>query len=134
MMVLDTTAVVALQDRRDRWYAPALEAVTDEPGPFIVPIVVLAEVDAVLAARSPGAMTHVLGSVLDGSLLIDAGDGDLPRIAALMTDATGLGLGFADAAVAACAERTGAPVLTFSRDGFAGLVGDGVITLASSDA
>jgi predicted nucleic acid-binding protein len=132
MIVLDTTAVVALQDRRDRWYAAALEAVTDEPGPFIVPIAVLAEVDAVLAGRSAGAMTHVLGSALDGSLLIDVGESDLSRIAGLMADATGLRLGFADAAVAACAERTGAPVLTFSPDGFEGLVRSGVITLTSS--
>ena len=34
-----------------------------------------------------------------------------------------------DAAVAACAERTGAPVLTFRNEGFERLASDGVLTL-----
>jgi uncharacterized protein len=132
VIVLDSTAVVALQDRRDRWYPAALQAVTDEPGPFVVPLAVLAEVDAVLAGRSTAAMGQVIGSVLDGSLMVDAGDDDLARIVALMEDAGGR-LGFADAAVAACAERTGAPVLSFRGDGFDRLAGDGVLDLVPID-
>jgi predicted nucleic acid-binding protein len=129
MIVLDSTAVVALQDRRDRWYPVALEAVRDEPGPFVVPLAVIPEVDAVLADRSAGAMAHVLGAVLDGSLLVDAGEGDIPRIAALTAGGPAAPrLGFADAAVAACAERNGCPLLTFSRV-FDGLARDGVVSL-----
>ena len=42
MIVLDASAVVALQDRRDACYAAALEAVRDETGPFVVPLAILA--------------------------------------------------------------------------------------------
>src|SRR4029450_7359146 len=65
VIVLDASALVALQDRRDRCYEAALETVRDEPGPFIVPLGALPEADALLAARSTGAMSHLLASVAD---------------------------------------------------------------------
>jgi len=129
MIVLDTSAIVALQDRRDRWYPEALKAVREEPGPFIVPLAILAEVDAVLSGRSAGAMTHVLGSVLDASLLMDGGEQDTARIAALMAGSARPRLTFADAAVVACAERTRGRVLTFSPDPYVQLARDGVVAL-----
>lgn len=115
MLVFDTSAVVALQDRRDERYAAALEALRDEPGPFVLPFGILAEVDAVLTARSAGAMTQVLGSLLDGSLLLDCGDADPPRIVELMARGGEPRLSFADASVVACAERNGGRILTFDR-------------------
>ena len=51
MIVLDASAVVALQDRRDACYAAALEAVRDETGPFVVPLAILAEMTAVRYGR-----------------------------------------------------------------------------------
>jgi uncharacterized protein len=127
VIVLDTSAVVALQDRRDACYPSALDAVRDEPGPFVVPLAILADVDAILATRSAGAMAHVLGSVLDGSLLVDPGDGDVERIVALMAGRPRLT--FADAAAVACAERNGGRVLTFAPTPYAGLERDGVVSL-----
>ena len=132
MIVLDASALVALQDRRDRWYDAALEAVTDEPGPFIVPLVALPEADSLLAARSAGAMTHILASIADGSLLVDADadDGDLDRIRALL-DGAGRAA-FTAAAVVACAERLGSRVLTFAPGAYAALATD--VTLISGRA
>jgi predicted nucleic acid-binding protein len=130
MIVLDASALVALQDRRDRWYDAALAAVTDEPGPFIVPLVALPEADALLAARSAGAMAHILASIADGSLSVDTGDDDLDRIRALL-DGAGRAA-FTAAAVVACAERLASPVLTFAPGAYAALATD--VTLVSGRA
>ena len=130
MIVLDASALVALQDRRDRWYDAALKAVTDEPGPFIVPLVALPEADSLLAARSAGAMTHILASIADGSLSVDAGDVDIDRNRALL-DGAGRAA-FTAAAVVACAERLGSPVLTFAPGAYAALDTD--VTLVSGRA
>lgn len=129
MIVLDTSAVVALQDRRDARYGEALEAVRDEPGPFILPVGILAEVDGVLAGRSPGAMSQVLGSLVDGSLLLDCGDADPPRILELMARFAEVHLGFADAAVVACAERNGGRVLSLDRGALDAVARDVPITV-----
>ena len=132
MIVLDASAVVALQDRRDACYAAALEAVRDEAGPFVMPLAILAEIDTILSGRSVGAIAHVLGSVLDGSLLLDAGEGDLERIAVLLAGATAPRLSLADAAVVACAERNGGRILTFAPVQYERLASEGVVTLVPS--
>ena len=135
MLVLDTSAVVALQDRRDRMYPRALAAIQGEPGPFIVPVGIVAEVDRVLTTRAPGgATTHLLGSLIDGSLLMDCGDQDPPRILELLGRYGDLHLGFADAAVIACAERNGGRVLTFDRSTFEVVARDVPISLVPSNA
>jgi len=118
VLVFDTSAVVALQDRRDRMYAAALDVLQHEPGPYILPAGILAEVDSLLTTRSPGAMDQLLGSLIDGSLFLDCGDQDPPRVRELMTRFSDLRLGYADAAVIACAERNGGRILTFDRAAF----------------
>jgi hypothetical protein len=74
-------------------------------------------------------MTHILASIADGSLLIDAAD-DLDRIGALL-DGAGRAA-FTAAAVVACAERLGSRVLTFAPGGYAPLATD--VTLVSGRA
>jgi uncharacterized protein len=134
VIVLDTSAVVALQDRRDACYPAALESVRDEPGPFVVPLAILAEVDAVLAARSVGAMAHVLGSAIDGSLLVDPGEHDIERVASLLAAAAQPRLTYADAAVVACAERNGGRILTFAPAPYGALASEGLLSLVPSVA
>lgn len=134
MLVLDSSAIVALQDRRDLLYPRALAAIQVEPGPFVVPIGILAEVDRILTGRSPGATTHLLGSIIDGSLLMDCGDQDPPRILELLGRYGDIRLGYADATVIACAERNGGRVLTFDRPGFELVARDVPISLVPSDA
>ncbi len=134
MLVLDTSAVVALQDRRDRMYERALAAIQHEPGPFIVPVGIVAEVDRVLTNRAPGATSHLLGSLIDGSLLMDCGDQDPPRILELMGRYGDLRLGYPDASVIACAERNGGRVLSFDRRDLTVVARDVPISLVPSDA
>src|SRR5439155_17416254 len=85
--------------------------------PTVVPVGILAEVDQVLGRRlAPAASLAFLEGIETGETLLDCGDLDLPRIRALMSRYAELPLGFADAAVVACAERNGGTVLTFARD------------------
>ena len=129
MLVFDTSAVVALQDRRDRMYDAALAALQGEPGPYVLPAGILAEVDHILTTRSPGAMDQLLGSLIDGSLFLDCGDQDPPRVRELIARFRDLRLGYADAAVVACAERNGGRVLTFDRRDFDVIAREVPITL-----
>lgn len=133
MLVFDTSAVVALQDRRDRMYGAALAALQEEPGPYVLPAGILAEVDYMLTTRSPGAMDQLLGSLIDGSLFLDCGDQDPPRVRELMARFSDLRLGYADAAVIACAERNGGRVLTFDRQDFDVVARDVPITVVPEE-
>jgi uncharacterized protein len=134
MLILDSSAIVALQDRRDRMYPDALAVIQVEPGPFILPVGILAEVDSVLTGRAPGATSHLLASLVDGSLLLDCGDQDPPRILELMKRYGDLHLGYADASVIACAERNGGRILSFDRRDFEVVAHDVPISLVPSDA
>jgi hypothetical protein len=119
VVVLDTSAILAMGDRRDRQHAPATDALAAERDRAVVPVGILAEVDYMLTARvGPRAMGDVLAAFGDGSLLLDCGDLDPPRIRELMDRYADLPLGFADAAVVACAERNGGRVLTFDHRDF----------------
>ena len=55
---------------------------------------------------------------------------ELPRVRELVQRYADLPLGFADAAVVACAERTTGRVLTFDRRDFAVVAREGTIQLA----
>lgn len=59
-----------------------------------------------------------LSDLAEGTLLLDCGEEDLPRIRELVSRYADLPLGFSDAAVAACAERRRAKVFTLDRRDF----------------
>jgi len=59
---------------------------------------------------------------------LDCGEDDFPRIRELVTRYADLPLGFADAAVVACAERNGRRVLALDRD-FAVVAREGTIVV-----
>ncbi len=118
MIVPDTSAIVALEDERDRFHASAVETLRELRDHLVVPTGILAEVDHMLATRSPQGMLRVLDALIDGSVLLDCGDVDPPRIRQLVERYADLELGFSDAAVIACAERSGGLVCTFDRRDF----------------
>jgi hypothetical protein len=125
VIVLDTSAVLALEDRNDSQHGRALGAIR-APGPLVLPAGILAEVDYMVTRRiHPAAMTPVLESLEEGSLVLDCGDLDLARVRELIERYADLPLGFADAAVMACAERLDADVLTFDRRDFDVVAGEG---------
>jgi predicted nucleic acid-binding protein len=134
VLTLDTSAIVALQDRRDHMYPGALAALQLEPGPCILPVGILSEVDHLLTGRAPGATAHLLGALVDGSLLLDCGDQDPPRILELMQRYHELRLSLADASVIACAERNGGRLMTFDRKEFEVVARDVPISLVPSNA
>jgi predicted nucleic acid-binding protein len=60
---------------------------------------------------------------------IDYGETDLARIRELVARYADLSLGFVDAAVIACAERSGGRVLTFDLRDFGVVAAEGTITV-----
>ena len=118
MITLDTSAVVALQDRKDARHADAVSALETGRLPAVVPSGILSEIGYLLDRRRPGSLDQVLASIEDGTLVVDCGGDDIARIRELMTRYADLHLGFADSAVIACAERNGGKVITFDRRDF----------------
>jgi uncharacterized protein len=110
VITLDTSGIVALFVRKDQRYREAVRALEAARMPTVVPVA-------------------FLETLQTGETLLDHGDLDLPRITTLMTRYAALPLGFADAAVVACAERNGGIVLTFDRDGLQAISRDLPITL-----
>lgn len=73
-----------------------------------------------------------LVSLLDGAMLLDCGERDFRRIRELIGRYANLPLGFADAAVVACAERRGGRVLTYDQRHFPVVAGESTITVVGS--
>ena len=119
MITLDTSAIVALGDRRQAHHEHVTRALEADPGPFIVPAGILAEATYMIDARlGQGPLDAFLEGLIEGAFTVDCGEEDLPRIRALVHRYADLPLGFADAAVIACAERHGGRVLTLDRRDF----------------
>lgn len=76
------------------------------------------------------ALTAFLRDLENGGYLLDCGEGDFLRIRALVERYADLPLGFADAAVIACAERHGGRVLTLDRRHFGVVAREGHIIIA----
>lgn len=132
LITLDTSALYALLDRRDRDHTAVRDALEDDGGPFVVPVGILAEI-GYLAERRLGL--HALDALLEdlqmGAYSLDLSlDDDLPRIRELASRYADLPLGFADASVVACAERNAGRVLALDTD-FGVVAREGTITIVS---
>jgi predicted nucleic acid-binding protein len=66
----------------------------------------------------PNTVDPFLADLERGNLTLDCGDEGLPRVRELVARYSDLPLGYADAAVIACAERHGGLVLTLDRRDF----------------
>jgi predicted nucleic acid-binding protein len=130
MIVLDTSGIVALLDRSDVNHAGALGVLQREHQPIVVPTAIMAEIAFVLQARAGNrAVLAFLDAIIQGTTQWSCGDGDLPRVRALMVRYADLPLGYADATVVACAERSGGQVLTFDHRHFGVVARDARITI-----
>lgn len=117
MIALDTSGLFALLDGRDRHHASAAALLGADDGPFVVPAGILAEIAYLIEHRLGQAVLDAfLADLESGAFTLDCGERDIGRIRELVRQYADLPLGFADGAVVACAERTGAPVLSFDRD------------------
>jgi len=116
MITLDTSALFALLNRKDPDHERVTRILLADPGPYLVPAGILAEI-AYLTERRLGlrALKALLHDLEVGALSLECGDEDLPRIRELVARYADLPLGFADAAVIAVAERNGGRVLSLDR-------------------
>jgi predicted nucleic acid-binding protein len=113
VITLDTSGLLALSNRRDPDHARSKAALTHDPGPYLVPAGILAEVTYMLEQRLGLRVLELfLEDLISGAYTLDCGADDLGRIRQLVREYADLSLGFADAAVVACAERNGGTVLT----------------------
>lgn len=130
MITLDTSGLFALLNGADPDHAAVADVLGSDPGPYLVPAAILAEV-AYLVEHRLG--THVLDAFLDDltarAFALECGEQDLPRVRELVRRYADLPLGFADAAVIACAERSGGLVLTLDVRDFGVVAREGTIRL-----
>lgn len=130
MITLDTSGLFALMNRRDPAHQKARKALLADPGPYLVPAGILGEISYLLERRyGISALDAFLEDLESGTFRLDCGEGDLARVRALASRYADLPLGFADAAVIACAERNGGAVLTLDRRDFGVVAREGRITL-----
>jgi uncharacterized protein len=119
VITLDTSAVIALLDRRDSDHVAVRQAVEADPGPWLVPAGILAEVAFMLQSRFvAGALSAFLADLEHGEYALVCGEEQLPRVRQLVERYADLPLGFSDAAVIACAEEAGGKVATLDRRDF----------------
>ena len=118
-MIFDTSGLIGVVIADDPDHQVAVDTITGAGGPFVIPAGILAEA-AYMIERDAGtrALAAVLDDLASGAYTLDCGQQDFPRIRELVIRYENLPLGFADAAVIACAERTKAEVLTFDRRDF----------------
>jgi predicted nucleic acid-binding protein len=131
VLTLDTSALVALFSRADPHYRDARAVVEDDDGPLIVSAAILAEIAYILERRvGPRVVASLVRDLDRSAYVLHCGDSDFARILRLMERYESLGLGLADAAVIACAERHRGRVLTFDRRHFPVVAqGEGTITV-----
>lgn len=129
LITLDTSALFALLNRRDPDHDAVAEALRADPGPYLVPAGILAEIGYLVERRlGPETLDALLADLEAGALALDCGDEELARVRELVRRYADLPLGFADATVIACAERHQGKVMTLDRD-FAVVAREGAITI-----
>ncbi|MHB8618492.1 MAG: PIN domain-containing protein [Chloroflexota bacterium] len=130
MITLDTSAILVLLNRQDPDFQAVHGALMNGRAPYLVPAGIVGELAYMVSARF-GEITldKMLADVEGGFFALDCGAEDLPRIRALIRRYGNLPLGYADAAVIACAERNGGSVLSVDRRDFSIVAGEGRLTL-----
>lgn len=130
MITLDTSALYALLNRRDPSHAAAAAVLTSSPGPYLVPAATLGELAFLVEERlGLRVLDLLLADLESGAYTIDCGESDFGRTRELVRRYEDLALGYVDAAVIACAERSGGRVLTFDLRDFSVVAAEGTITV-----
>lgn len=131
MITLDSSALPPISNRLDRDHEQVVTALRADRGPYVIPAGILGEAAFMIEQRlPPQALPPFLHDLASGGFRLDCGEDDFPRIGALVERYADLPLGFADAAVIACAERHGGRVLTLDRRHFGVVAREGRSTLA----
>ncbi len=129
IVTLDTSALFALLNRRDPDHEPVKQALLADRGPYLVPAGILAEIGYLIEQRlGLDVLDAFLADLEQRAFVLEPPDEDLARVRELVRRYADLPLGFADAAVIACAERHGGRVLTLDTRHFATVAREGTIT------
>lgn len=132
LVTVDTSALVALINARDRDHERMLETLGNEIGALIVPVAVLSEVSYFIERDlGPMVLDLFIGDLATGAYRLDCGEQDWTRIHQLVQRYANLPLGLADAAVIACGERHGGLVATLDFRHFGAVAGEGTIRIVS---
>ena len=107
MILADTGAMIALIDRKDRHHRAVLTVYDAHADDWVLPWVILPEVDYLLAAHvSPRAQDAFLADLSEGAYQVRWGtDEDLDDALRITTHYRGLRVGLVDAVVMALAAR-----------------------------
>jgi|tagenome__1003787_1003787.scaffolds.fasta_scaffold20508492_3 predicted nucleic acid-binding protein len=131
MIVVDTSGVLALLDADDPDHERCVQALSLGGAPFVVPAGILGEAGYLIEAKlGTRALAGFVDELQSRAFALDCGEDDFAVIASLLERYADLRLGLADAAVVACAERRGAPVLTLDFRDFAPIAREGRIALS----
>lgn len=130
MVTIDTSALIAAVDQQDPNHVRAVALFRAESGPLIIPAGILAEICYFLETRyGPRSLEQFLENVKSGAFLLDFLDADVQRVIELVRRYRDMPLGYADAAVIACAERNGGRVATFDLRHFSAVAREGAIEI-----
>jgi uncharacterized protein len=108
-LICDTGGVYAMHDADDAHHAEVKSIVEVEPGPLLLPVIFLAEIDYLLTRRlGIDAALDFLNSIERGAFsLISPSAEDIVRCRELIVQYRDLNVGLGDASVVATAERLG---------------------------
>lgn len=131
MITLDTSAILPALNTSDPDHARVMAMMKGVRGPYILPVAVLSELTFMIE-RDYGnrRLEEFLVSIVQGQFVLDCGEHDVERILELVQKYADFPLGFADAAVVACAERNGGMVATLDYRHFGPIANQGTIDLA----
>ena len=117
--LIDTGAILAIVDARDRWHSDCLEALRSIRVPLFTTEAVLTEAFH-LAGKNPNDVDKTWRFVRSGALTVcPVGDSDLPDIQALMAQYADRPMDFADATLVHLAARERlSTILTIDHDDF----------------
>lgn len=120
MIILDTSAIYAFLNRDEANHSRIARLIDSLAGPWTIPASILAEITYLVEKRlGHSVLVTFLDDIVLQSYLIEYQEQDFARIRHLIDRYADLPLGFADAAVIACAERRRSPVLTLDIRHFA---------------
>lgn len=124
-VLLDTGIVYAYYDASDDWHSRALSVFDESPGPFLLPALVIPEVDHLLGQRLGRRARELFyeGIVSGAYQVVDLPEAGYARAAELDRTYSDLALGLVDAALVAHAEALSVPwIATSDRRDFEPLV------------
>lgn len=131
MMTLDSSAVLAAMDFTDPDHGRVMDVLSQERGPYVLPVAMLSELTYMIQRNFGEPMLEeFLENIAKRQFLLDCGEQDIERILALIRRYADFPLGFADAAVVACAERNGGLVATLDYRHFGPIAREETIRLA----